>query len=193
MGPRTLFSAIVLAGLMIQGHPATAKLPPWTCEPSTTRPIVGEVVRIEVRFWDRRFGKWVPARWPTFRSIPLFLEARSDSSGGSGRSVLNRSIDRVRPGIYEAAIIFPDTSRYRLTQCSHTPHYETDPGFDPARDLVIQPIRRPERGATRPWRGLGEEPSSSSAVPMVGGLATAILLAFVVRDRSRRRALTDVG
>jgi hypothetical protein len=194
MRPRlVLIGSVVFASVMILGHPATAKLPPWTCEPSTTRPIVGQGVTIVVRFWDRRSGQWVPARWLPLQTIPSFVEARSDSSGGPGHPVLNRSIHLVRPGVYEATIVFPDTSRYRLTGCGRIPHYATDPGFDPATDLVIRPIPRPERGATRPWRGSSGDREPSSILPVVGGFAAAIFLTLAVHDRSRRRAVAHTG
>jgi hypothetical protein len=120
----------------------------------------------------------------------MSLEARPASSGDAGDPVRSRSMMRlVRPGVYETAFVFPHKNPYRVTGCGRTPHWATDPGAD----LVIRPVAWVERGATRPWRGSSGEPRSSSTLPMVGGLATAILVAFVIRDRARRRARTGTG
>jgi hypothetical protein len=50
MRARSLGCLAVGAVLLISPEPAGAKLPPWTCELSMTRPVVGESVRVEVRF-----------------------------------------------------------------------------------------------------------------------------------------------
>jgi hypothetical protein len=153
--------------------PATAKLPPWTCELSTTRPVVHERVRIEVRFWEAPFGEYVPARWVRFRTIPFFLEARSDSSGGPGHPVRLASIHLVKPGVYEASLTFQDTSRYRVSGCRSVLHEHLR--GDPTSGVLVRPLPLGRRGPTTPWAG-----STGDGSPIVGILAGASLAAVTI-------------
>ena len=125
MGKRWVVAvAIVGTVLLAPTGNANAKLPPWTCELSTTRPVVHERVRIEVRFW------WFPRpgdpphtrldRSMRIRALPGFIVASSDSSGGPGFPSLHAAVRLVEPGVYEAMLAFPDTSRYRIERAARS-------------------------------------------------------------------------
>jgi hypothetical protein len=189
MRSRWLVAVAVIGGIWLApAGPAAAKLPPWTCEVSTTRPVVGESVRIEVRFSEAPFGEYVPARWVRIPSIPFFVEARSDSSGGPGHPVLTASIHLMNPGVYEATLTFPDTSRYRISSCSSVPHEHLHRNR-PA-GVLVHPLPRGARGATKPWTG-----STGDGSQIVGILAGASLIAviLVAVRRLRRGVATAAG
>jgi hypothetical protein len=110
MRARLPVALAVGAILLTSPEPASAKLPPWTCELSTTRPLVGQEVLVEVRFWnDPRHTH--PARRVSLERLPDFVEVRAISRGGLGHAlgVLHATI---RP-VEGASSRDPSSSRTR--------------------------------------------------------------------------------
>ena len=129
---------LVATVLLASVETSLAKLPPWTCEFSTTRPVVGHRVDVVVRFWRiPPPGGPIHARpdrsW-RIPSIPL-LVGRPDGPGPVSRT-LTGSIHLVRPGVYRARFVFPDTSTFRFDACATT--YD-ELGYPAGDRLLVRP------------------------------------------------------
>jgi hypothetical protein len=99
--------------------PAGAKMPPWTCELSTTRPVVGEPVIVQVRYWwDAEHTE--PAAMAIFRTLRRAVEARAIDPGEPGEydlGLIPIVLPRVSPSTYRGEVVFPDTRRFRIAWC----------------------------------------------------------------------------
>jgi hypothetical protein len=109
-----------LAGILVLAPalPASAKMPPWTCELSTTRPLVGRPVTIEVRYWwDSDHSE--PADMAIFRRLRA-LQAVAIDHGEPGEyqlGIIPIVLPRVSPSSYRGEVMFPDTRRFRVRWC----------------------------------------------------------------------------
>jgi hypothetical protein len=118
---KTLLLASLLALLVVLAvaMPAGAKMPPWTCELSTTRPVVGQPVIVEVRYWwDAAHTE--PAAMAMFRRLRHTAEARAIAHGEPGEydlGVIPIVLPRVDASTYRGEIVFPDTRRFRISGC----------------------------------------------------------------------------
>jgi hypothetical protein len=132
------FAALTSAALLVSAVPANAKQPPWTCELSTTRPFVGEPVRVVVRYWNDP-AHTEPASWGFLPDrIDDFPEVLGDLPNGRGHSQMWGTLRRVRPAVYVGSLTFEDTLRYRVLRCS-APFRS---GY-PRGSIVVRPIARP--------------------------------------------------
>jgi hypothetical protein len=112
-------ACVIVVVVLMTALPASAKLPPWTCELSTTRPVVGEPVTVEVRYWwDPEHTE--PARMAIFRRLRNSFEARAIDHGEPGEyqlGVIPITLPRVSPSTYRGEVVFPDTRRFRIVGC----------------------------------------------------------------------------
>jgi hypothetical protein len=181
MRRRSLLAMALVAGIFFfTSQPALAKLPPWTCEVSTTRPVVGQPVGVEVRFWNDA-DHTDPATWWDLRGIPDFLEAHSIGRGRTGELgvvVLDSRVELVRPGVYRGQLVFPDARRFRVPRCGGP--YEL--GY-PSGAIIVRPraffASDPGKAAPAPAR------TATSGVITIAalGITVAALLRRRVRDR----------
>lgn len=99
--------------------PAGAKMPPWTCELSTTRPVVGQPVIVEVRYWwDADHTE--QAAMAIFRRLRHTVEARAIDHSEPGEydlGVIPIVLPRINPSTYRGQVVFPDTRRSRIAGC----------------------------------------------------------------------------
>jgi hypothetical protein len=179
MRTRSLLSAsALLASLLLSAGPAVAKLPPWTCELSTTQPLVGERVRVDVRYWEDA-AHTEPAAWVSFRRLRDLLEARALVPGAQGMDrpgVLTVTLASVGPGVYRGHLVFPDTRPYRVRGCGGG----SDPrGYPRPLGVVVRP------------RPLVDDAVSSDRVPAiaasVASAAVLFVLGLITGRRARRR------
>ena len=176
-----LLALAVAAVLVATVEPSLAKLPPWSCEVSTTRPVIGHRVDVVVRFWripppGRPIHVRADRSW-RIPSIPL-LEARPDGPGPVRRT-LTEAIHLVRPGVYRARFVFPDTSTYRVEACGTT--YD-ERGYPAGDALVVRP--RPFVGADPGRAASPPEPTGIDGALLIAGLGAAVLVASALRRRS---------
>jgi hypothetical protein len=172
--------AFVVSVLLSSGGPAAAKLPPWTCELSTNRPVVHDPMTIVVRFWhDAAHTR--PSRWRLPR-ILQFIELRGDLPEGRGHSQDHVTLLRSAPDTYKGTLLFSDTRRYEIHPCGT--------GYDengyPIGVLVVHPIKSAARGAATPWIGSTGDASAMVTALTAAGLAATGLFAVILLRRDRR-------
>jgi hypothetical protein len=161
--------------------PAGAKMPPWTCELSTTRPIVGEPVLVEVRYWwDADHTE--PAAMAIFRTLRRAVEARAVDHGEPGEYDLGVVIPVVLPRVnrstYRGQVVFPDTRRFRVSGCGGG--YDRY-GYPRRAGVVVSP-----RPAPRPQSD-GTDVATIALTSMAClGLAGTIAVRHAARHPSRR-------
>jgi hypothetical protein len=181
---RVVLLSLVLVSVMVTTvEPSGAKLPPWTCEPSTTRPVVGQRVEVVVRFWQIPPPSEPihvrPERHWRIPRLPGFLEARSDGSGATGRRRIAVAVRFVRPGVYHARIVFPASGIYRIEACGT--EYDERGYTTPGDALVVRP-----RALIRVDLGRGDmppEPDGVGRALVLAGLGAAALAARALRHR----------
>jgi len=106
---------LIVVAALAGALPALAKMPPWTCELSTTRPIVGEPVTIEMQYWwDAEHTD--PAESAIFGRYSLTARAM-DGAPGDDSQVIPISLSRVNHSTYRGEVVFPDTRRFRIARC----------------------------------------------------------------------------
>jgi hypothetical protein len=185
---RLVVPAIVGIVLFASPEPAAAKLPPRTCELSTTRPLVGQEVLVEVRFWnDPRHTH--PARWVNFGRLPDLVEARAISPGAPGDvlGVLRGTVHLVEPGVYEGRLVFPDSRSFHVGWCGGG--YDRR-GYPAERGVVVRPRTLPARGHDLPV------PPTGGGLPVLFGvlaLGTAFLVARALTHQRGRRQIGTSG
>jgi hypothetical protein len=176
---RTLLLASFLALLVVLAvaMPAGAKMPPWTCELSTTRPVVGQPVIVEVRYWwDADHTE--PAAMAMFRRLRHTVEARAIDHGEPGEydlGVIPIVLPRVNPSTYRGEIVFPDTRRFRISGCGGG--YDRY-GYPRRAGVVVRP-----RPAAR-VQSDGSDLSITIALPLV---AACLVLTGTIAARHAAR------
>jgi hypothetical protein len=168
----TFLTGIVL---VMTALPAGAKMPPRTCELSTTRPVVGEPVTVEVRYWwDAEHTERAPMA--IFRKLHLVAVAVDRGQPGEYElGVIPAVLPRVSRSAYRGEIILPDTRRFRMRDCGG--------GYDRRG----YPLRRGVLIAPR--EALGGRASGASIVGLaVGVLIAGLGAATVIATRARRRS-----
>jgi hypothetical protein len=148
-------------------------MPPWTCQLSTTRPVVGEPVTIEVRYW------WDPEHSEP-ADMAIFGRLRSltavaidyDEPGEFDFGVIPITLPRVDPSTYRGNVVLPDTRRFRVASCGGGYNKR---GYPLRRGVVVAP--RGRVGAQGP------------GVPMstftIGLVVLAAVVVAILKTRSR--------
>lgn len=183
MGRWPVTAILVGVVALTSAAPASAKMPPYSCELSTTRPVVGQPVRVEVRFWNDA-DHTDPARWwNPLRRFRDFVEARAIDRGEPEAfvpEVLHATVVRVAPGVYRGELLLPDTRRFRIEGCGD--------GYDrhgyPSRDgIVIVPRAFHGSDPGRSGARSSVNAVALGAVAIGVGVGTALLVRVGVRRR----------
>jgi hypothetical protein len=167
-------TALTAAVLVMASAPARA-MPPWTCELSTTRPVVGEPVPIEVRFWkDAEHTKPVRLAGGILGGIKLlefFPEVLGDLPNGRGHSQMYGQLRRIGRGLYVGHLTFDETWRYHVLNCGDR--------FDAAgyarNSILVQPIAPPRRPSGSKSVGLSQGRALLEVVAIVGAAGVTFL------------------
>jgi hypothetical protein len=161
--------------VLLSAELAAAKLPPWTCELSTTRPVTGEPVTIEVRYWwDADHTE--PAKMAIFRRLRSLVAVGAVEHGKPGE-LIPITLPRVSPSAYRGKVTFPDTGRFRIAGCGGGYNRR---GYPLRRGVVVAPREAPGAGVS----GLAK---ISLAVGVVVGVGVATVIPIRRRLRPRSR------
>jgi len=175
--------SLVCGVLVLSGRSAFAKIPPWTCELSTTRPVVGQPVVVTIRFWNDA-EHTDPARWWDFlRGMPDFLHAHSvgrGPNGSLGAAALHARVERVRPGVYRGRLVFPDARPFRVSSCGSPDNH----GYPFGEGLLVRPRPFQRTDPGNAGRALARTTLSDVVTIAAVGLGFAVLLRRRIRERS---------
>lgn len=174
--------SLVGGGLFLAGMPAFAKMPPRTCELSTTSPVVGQPVRVEIKFWNDAAHTDPATWWDVFPRMRDFVEARAIDRGTPGEyvlGVLHATVVRTRPGVYWGVLVFPDTRRFRVARCGES--YER--GY-PVGSVIVRPRRFVRTDPGNAGRAPAQTSLGEVAAIAAVGLGFAALLRRRIREHS---------
>jgi hypothetical protein len=130
-------AVVVVVVVFVTALPSSAKMPPWTCQLSTTRPVVGEPVTIEVQYWwDPEHTE--PADMAIFGRLRSFTAVAIDHGepGEFDVGVIPITLLRVDPSTYRGNIVLPDTRRFRVAGCGGGYNKR---GYPRRRGVIVAP------------------------------------------------------
>ena len=178
--------AVLTAGVLVMAAAPARAMPPWTCELSTTRPIVGEPVRIEVRFWkDADHTKLVRPDGGVFggiKRVDYFPEVLGDLPNGRGHSQMWGQLRRIDRGLFVGQLTFEETWRYHVL---HRGDRFDAAGYSRS-SILVQPVAPPRQSGPKPV-GHSQGRALLEVIAVVG--ATGV---FVLWKLSRGRIANDV-
>lgn len=180
MGRRWLPIPGLTAAAVIMAAALARAMPPWTCELSTTHPVIGEPVRIEVHFWkDADHTK--PARLVEWVQAPrVFPRGAGGSPERTGALQMWGQLRRIGRGVYMGHLVFEDAYRYHVLLCGD--RYDAF-GYM-RRSVLVKPIPSPGRSGSRSSDSL--DARTVFAIEAILGITGV----FVLRRLSQGRVAT---